>query len=211
MKISIVCSSADHPVNDYIVTWMNENKANHTIQLVRKIDEVESGDILFLISCSEIVKKQHRDKFKKTLVLHASDLPVGRGWSPHIWDILNGAEKITLTVLEAEDKVDTGNIWKKEIIQIPRTDLFDEINAKLFQAEMRLMSFAIKNFEGMVPSPQENTEATYHPKRTPADSEIDINKPLSTQFNLLRVADPNRFPAFFTYEGVRYTLRVEKL
>ena len=70
---------------------------------------VGRGDILFLVSCSEIVKKDIRMKFRHTLVLHASSLPKGRGWSPHIWEILNGADQIVISLLEAEDKIDSGD------------------------------------------------------------------------------------------------------
>ena len=69
--------------------------------------------VFFLISFLHIVKKEIRHRFKHTLVIHASDLPVGKGWSPHIWEILKGNNKITVSLLEAEDKVDSGNIWKK--------------------------------------------------------------------------------------------------
>jgi methionyl-tRNA formyltransferase len=62
-----------------------------------------------------------RAKYDSSLVLHASDLPAGRGWSPHIWAITNGAESVTLSLLEAEDQVDSGRIWKKMIRRDPET------------------------------------------------------------------------------------------
>ena len=34
-------------------------------------------------------------------------------------------------------------------------------------------------------------------KRTPADSEIDPGKSILEQFNLLRIVDSERYPAFF--------------
>ena len=43
---------------------------------------VRPGDILFLISCSERIGDAYRQKYRHVLVLHASDLPKGRGWSP---------------------------------------------------------------------------------------------------------------------------------
>lgn len=55
---------------------------------------------------------------------------------PHIWAITNGAESVTLSLLEAEDKVDSGRIWKKMILAIPRHALWHEINESLFNAEI---------------------------------------------------------------------------
>ncbi len=210
MKISILCSSSDHPVNEYLNRWIRENEDEHTITLVRTVEELTNGDLLFLISCTQILKREHRQHFQKCLVIHASDLPAGRGWSPHIWEILNGAEKITVTLLEAEDSVDSGSIWKKEVIHVPATDLYDEINKKLFQGELDLMTFAVENFGKVEPSSQGKAVGEHYRKRTPADSEVDINKPLVSQLNLIRVADPNRFPAFFYYKGVRFKITLQK-
>lgn len=39
---------------------------------------------------------------------------------------------------------------------------------------------------------------SFYPKRSPKDSELDINKSLNEQFNLLRIASNEDFPAFFT-------------
>jgi len=55
-----------------------------------------------------------------TLVLHASALPKGRGWSPHIWGIVQRDDYITLSLIEAEEEIDTGRIWKQKRINIPK-------------------------------------------------------------------------------------------
>ena len=72
------------------------------------------GEILFLVSCNEIIGKDVRDRYMATLVIHASDLPKGRGWSPHIWQIIEGKKEIMVSLLEAEDAVDSGAIWAKK-------------------------------------------------------------------------------------------------
>ena len=146
----------------------------------------------------------------KTLVIHASDLPHGRGWSPHVWEIINGATDITLSLLEAEDKVDTGDIWKKTIVSIPKTALFDEINELIFNAELELMDFAIANYNTIKPKKQSNIDSTYWPKRSPKDSEIDVNKAISEQFDLIRICDPDRFPVFFYKNGERFNITIKK-
>jgi methionyl-tRNA formyltransferase len=61
------------------------------------------------------------------------------------------------------------------------------------------------------PAPQDASVApTYHPRRTPAMSELDPHKTIAEQFDLLRVADPDRYPAFFHFRGHRYVLKIEK-
>jgi methionyl-tRNA formyltransferase len=212
LKISIVCSDSAHPVNAYLLPWVMRQRQNHDIELVRKKSELKGGDILFLVSCMEIVTAKDKEHYGVCLVLHASDLPFGRGWSPHIWELAAGATHITLTLLEAEDKVDSGRIWKKVQIPVPPTALWDEINHLLFTAEIQLLDFALAS-NGRIQAQEQpkNVEPTYYRQRTPKDSCIDPHQSLADQFDLLRVCDPHRFPAFFEYRGQRFKLKLEKL
>lgn len=212
MKITLLCSDEQHPVNSYLVRWVELNRDIHEIALVRKKSELPGGDILFLISCSEIVRAEDRETYRSCLVLHASDLPRGRGWSPHIWQIIAGAEVITLSLLEAEEKVDSGRIWNQITFPLPKHALWDEINERLFDAEIELIDFAVQNFEIVVPRIQESEiEPTYFPRRTPEDSRIDPEYSIARQFDKIRVCDPQRFPAFFELHGQRYKISLEKI
>lgn len=212
MRISLLCSDEQHPVNQHLEQWIETQKGHHQIELVRKKNALSGGDILFLISCAEIISATERAAYQSTLVLHASDLPHGRGWSPHIWQILEGANEITLSLLEAEDKVDSGRIWKKLKFPIPIHALWNEINTCLFEAEIELINFAVQEFKQITPEEQAQTvELSHYPRRTPADSKLDPLKSIASQFNQIRVCDPNRFPAFFELYGKKYKLILEKL
>ncbi len=210
MKISIVCSNSAHPVNKYLLRWIDCHSQTHQIELVRKKSELTGGEILFLVSCDEILTESDRASYGVSLVLHASDLPHGRGWSPHIWELANGAAFITLSLIEVQDKVDSGNIWNKICIPIPSTHLWDEINHLLFTSELELMDFALKSYGNIESQPQSRVGSTYFRLRTQEDSRLDVNKTIAAQFDLIRVCDPVRFPAFFEYRGQRYKLKLEK-
>lgn len=209
MNISIVCSDKEHPIYPWLVSWIDAN-AVHNIQLTSKKNALSGGDLLFLISCHEIIDVKIRSLFHKTLVIHASKLPIGRGWSPLPWQILEGANGITVTLLEAEDGVDSGAIWSQIPFQLEGHELFDEINALLFKTEIELMDFAVQHFNTIKPTEQSSDTVTYYKKRTTEDSAIDINKSINDQFNLLRICDPNRYPAFFDYLGHRYEISIKK-
>lgn len=212
MRISILCSSKYHPVNKMLKEWIGRHQVHHDINLVHSKHELPPGDLLFLISFDEIITAKDRAKFSKSLVIHASDLPRGRGWSPHVWAILDGAEEIIVSLLEADDKVDSGDIWKKVRVTIPKHALYDEINEILFQVESDLMDFAVDSFSLIQPKPQNpSIEASYFRLRTPADSEFNPHESVVDQFNLLRVCDPIRFPAFFKLYGKRYKITIEKM
>ena len=55
-----------------------------------------------------------------------------------------------------------------------------------------------------------DTDSTYYPKRSPKDSEIDVNKGISEQFDLIRICDPDRFPVFFYKNGERFNITIKK-
>ena len=212
MKVSIVCSNPAHSVNSYLLQWIERHCQTHDIELVRKKIELTGGDMLLLVSCGEIVTAKDRASYGVSLVLHASDLPRGRGWSPHVWELAAGASHITLSLLEAQDKVDSGKIWKKLHIPVPPTALWDEINQLLFTGEVQLMDFALESYSHIEPLEQPaDVEPTYLRLRTPKDSWIDPHRTIAEQFDLIRVCDPIRFPAFFEYRGQRYVLKLEKL
>lgn len=211
MKVSLLCNNLEHPVMPYLRDWVTANAACREVELVSSIADASGGDILILISCTEKVLQADRNKYRKTLVLHASDLPAGRGWSPHVWDIVEGADHITLSLLEAEDVIDSGRIWKKQRIKVPRHALWDEINHLLFEAEIALVDFAVAALESIAPQEQNRTIAPSHRrKRTPEDSRIDPGKSIAEQFDLIRICDPDRFPAYFDHLGHRYTIKLEK-
>lgn len=211
LRITILCSSETHPINRYLFDWISRSGTENDISIARKKAELQGGDILFLISCNEILKREDLDRYGKVLVLHASDLPLGRGWSPHIWQIVDGATEITMSMLEATEKVDRGDIWMKLKVPVPRDALWNEINHALFEAELQLMDFAVQAYHTVRPDPQSaNITPTYYPKRTPADSRLDPTKSLEEQFNLIRVCDPERFPAFFELHGHRYVIKLER-
>ena len=118
--------------------------------------------------------------------------------------------RFQLRFFEAEDKVDSGDIWKKTHFILEDHELADEINRKMSLKTLELMDFAIDNFNKIKPIPQKKTGETYFPRRTPENSELDVNKTIAEQFDLMRVADENRYPCFIFHKGYRYKLTLRK-
>ena len=180
--------------------------------MTTNLSDLSGGKLLFLISCNEKISRQIREKYEYVFVLHASDLPKGRGWSPAVWEILNGAEKVTVSLIEADEPIDTGDIWAQNDITIMSTDLYDDINRKLFTAQVALIEHVIRNFASLKPKPQsDDIKPTYYKKRTPSASKLNLNESLGDQFNLLRVCDPDRYPAFFYKDGQKFKIIIEKM
>ena len=72
------------------------------------------------------------------------------------------------------------------------------------------MDFAVENIHSIKKNPQEG-EPTYYPRRKSEDSELDINKTISEQFDLMRVADNERYPSFFNFRGHCYKITIDKI
>jgi methionyl-tRNA formyltransferase len=211
VKVEILTSDPGHPVVPRLREWQRlTQSAGHQVELHFDRGDLTGGDILFLVSCGQLIRKTERMCYRAVLVLHASDLPRGRGWSPHIWSIVNGASVITLCMLEARDPVDSGPVWLRTHFELEGHELLPEINQKLFDAELTLMSAAVERFEQLEPEAQQGEPGEYMPRRTPEDSRLDPDRTLAEQFDLLRVVDDDRYPAFFEHRGHRYVLRIEK-
>lgn len=211
MRIDLLCTNPTHPVVPRLRRWIAAREGAHEVRLIHDKTELINGDILYLVSCSQLINAVDSARYAQVMVLHASDLPEGRGWSPHVWDILAGKEELTVSLLSAEGGVDTGAIWAKRRFVVPRHALYDEINALLFEAELDLMDRGIEMVaSGEAPEPQPAEGASYHQRRTPEDSRLDPTRPLAEMFDQIRVADPNRFPAFFDLHGKTYEITLKK-
>ena len=208
MRIQIL---VDNP-NSWIIPFAEElkaelNRRGHDAYLLNSADMVRTGDILFLLSCEHIFKKL--DLNTHNLVIHESALPLGKGWSPVSWQILEGKSIIPITLFEADMEVDSGVIYFQEHIELDGYELVDEIRQKQGLATIHLALKFVDGYNSLTSKTQEG-ESTYYPRRTPKDSELDVNKTIVEQFNLLRVCDNERYPALLQLGGSKYVVKIEK-
>ena len=209
-NITLIISDARHPINSWVEGWVSKRPEGQLAEIVRTSDQAKGGDICFLISCTEILPVEFMQRYTHVLVIHASDLPKGRGWSPHIWAIIQGQEELTVSLLEASEKVDCGDIWHKSTHQIPKYFLYNDIIEVVNQAHVDMIDYAVEHHAAVDPLPQDLSIApTYLPKRTPVDSEILVSESIASQFNLLRACDNNRFPCFFYLHGKKFKITIE--
>jgi hypothetical protein len=207
-----ILSDASSWINDRIpalvARWLDQG---HRVLWAHEIAELSPADFCFYLSCGRIVAASVRAQFRHNLVVHESDLPRGKGWSPLTWQILEGADRIPVTLLEAADKVDSGVIYLQEWIELAGHELVDEVRVQQAEATFRLCQRFIDEFPGIVAEAREQSgEETFYPRRQPADSGLETARSLAEQFQLLRVCDNARYPAFFELEGHTYDLAITK-
>lgn len=93
-----------------VLDWLSQG---HRVHWTHEVKALGSGDVCFYLSCSQIVPSSILGNFAHNLVVHESDLPQGKGWSPLTWQILEGCNRIPVTLFEAVEKVDSGDIYLK--------------------------------------------------------------------------------------------------
>lgn len=206
MKIQVLIDNPSSWINDYKEHLKKELiDYGCKVNLIQSHEKITNGDILVLLSCEK--KLVDFEKNKHNLVVHASDLPKGKGWSPLSWQVLQGINTIPVVIFEAESKIDNGAIYDKVFISLDGSELIDNIRQKLFKAIKKLViNFVIRypNNKGI----DQLGDSTFYRKRNENDSKLNIDKSLKSQFNLLRIVDNERYPAYFILNDKKYLIKV---
>ena len=172
--------------------------------------ELGRDGVVFLFSWERIVSPDILALNHRNLVVHASDLPKGRGFSPLAWQIIEGRNEILVCLFEAEEMIDSGPIIYREVLTFENHELIGEMRERLGQLHVDLALRFLSESAPLEGTPQHG-EPTNYSRRGLADSRLDPHKTISEQFDLLRVVDNERYPAFFDLRGHRYKLSIEKM
>lgn len=208
MKLQIL---VDNP-NSWIIPYaeqlndqLRENGCNSVV--LNDHEQVTKGDILVLLSCEQIFT--NLDANEHNLVVHESNLPKGKGWSPLTWQILEGKNKIPVTLFEAAATVDSGVIYDQLDIELTGSELLEEIKHQQGLVTIELVKRFVEKYPNNTGTAQAG-DSSFYKKRTEKDSELDVNKTIAEQFNALRVCDNERYPAFFEHNGHKYYIKIER-
>ncbi len=180
-------------------------KAGDTAQLVRRAEDLPEGDVAFLLGCVRIVPQRLLRRNLANLVVHESDLPKGRGFSPMTWQILDGATTIPICLFEADDDADAGPVVYRDSIDLVGNETYAEW--RQLQGE-KTLELCRRFLDEATPraGTEQRGEPTSYPRRNPSDSRLDPHRTIAEQFDLLRVADPESYPAYFDHRGRRFVI-----
>jgi len=209
MIISILVDNINSWAVPYANKLFEQIKIKHSAFLIHDQKEIQNGDIAIFLSCEKLVKKDILGRNKHNLVVHASPLPQGKGFSPLTWQILEGKNDITLTLFEAVEAVDAGLIYDQATINFSGHELMDEMRLSLGNKINDLINNFLNHYPNIRGAEPIGKESFYR-RRTKDDSELNPEKTIAEQFNILRVVDNERYPAFFLYRGHKYILKIFK-
>ena len=184
-------------------------KIGFDARLTTSADGLENADITFLLGCTKLVPLEKLKLSRLNLVVHASDLPKGRGFSPLKWQIEQGRNEISVTLFEAEVDCDTGQIFGQKYLNFKGHELLDEMQSALGAVTNKLcLEFISSNTP---PQGRDQVgEPSYLSRRGVSKQVIDVDKSIAEQFWVFRTVDNDRFPALFSHNGHTYEIEIRK-
>lgn len=206
MKIAIL-TTPDQWFVEYVKQL--QNKIENSKLYFDHRELTKSYDIVFILSYHKIIENEYLDNNKHNIVIHASALPKGKGWAPMFWQILEGKDTIPFTMFEVDEGVDSGDIYMQKTLQLNGYELNDELRKKQAEHIINMCLDFIENYEKYKIPIKQNGRESFYKKRTAKDSELDIEKSIKEQFNLLRIVDNENYPAF-ELDGKKYILKIEE-
>ena len=142
--------------------------------------------------------------------LHPSLLPKYRGPTPTVWVLINGEKETGITAHFIEDeRIDRGRIIIRSKLRIRSSDTDGTLRHRLAIHSEKILEDAIRfvyqerreKFQE-----QNESEASYYPKRAIRDAEIDLGESFERIRNQIRAMTP--YPgAYLKYNGVEYLIR----
>jgi len=182
----------------------------HEVCVVFDAQKIQPSDILFLLSFWSLLPAELLARNTHNIVVHGSALPHGRGWSPVTWQILENKNSIPMTLFEAVEAVDAGAIYIQTNMEFKGYELLGEIQAKQADIQFQLCCEFVNQYPRIISKRQKQSgTASQYPRRSAKDSQLDPNKTLLEQFNLLRTVDNSNYPAFFELGGRKFHLKIQ--
>jgi methionyl-tRNA formyltransferase len=126
------------------------------------------------------------------LNLHASLLPRHRGAAPIQAAIAAGETRTGVTTMKMEAGLDTGPVLLQAELAIGPRETAGELAPRLAELGAGLMVETLRRLEAaaLEPRPQDDALATYAPRITKADAEVDWRAPAPRIYDRLRAFTP---------------------
>ena len=150
--------------NDWLKQYLPNNinfRKDINISYFYEEESIKHFDVVFVLGFTKILKNDFLRSNKLVLIVHESNLPLGKGFSPIQWQSLEGKDKIVFSLLEATEEFDSGDIIYQMELKLDGTELYDEISCKQAKLTFKLIERFIKDY----PSTEESSLAKVYYRR----------------------------------------------
>jgi methionyl-tRNA formyltransferase len=197
--------------------WFHSHIKKNTFKSIKrfsfKIEEnykkIKKQDIVFILGYGRLLPESFLDKNKLNLVVHESKLPKDKGGAPIHYQVLKNKKKIYISLIKASMKIDSGDIFLIDSFNLKGIELMNELRSKQAQGRIKIIKRFLKKYPN-IKSFKQKGKGNFNRMRNASDSEININKSIKSQFNLLRICDNEKYPAFFKYKNCKFILKIFK-
>jgi methionyl-tRNA formyltransferase len=151
------------------------------------------ADLFVVVAYGEIIKKDLLGIPKLGCInIHASLLPKFRGAAPIQRSLMAGEKETGITIIDMSPQMDAGDILAIQSIPLSDQITFGELEPLLCDLSCQLLFKVIKQFEqgSVARIPQQHSLATFAPKITPNEEEIDWTKSAQEIKDLIRALSP---------------------
>lgn len=198
--------------NDWLMNFYPATFANLDRFEIHKFydpQNIKGFDLVFVLGYTKILRGDFLKLNKLIMVVHESDLPLGKGFAPVQWQILEGKKRIKISLIELIDKVDCGDILEQMDLVLKGTELYEEIRSAQAEVTFSLIEKVLEKYPYLSRRQQTGVSSFYR-KRTPEDSELDVDKSIRELFPLLSIGNNEGWPSFFKLNGETYVLHIYK-
>ena len=112
-------------------------------------------------------------------------------------------------MININNKIDSGPIAMTGKLKLSGLELYDEIRFLQAKKTFEMIEKFLKKYP-KIKIIKQIGKSTYYKKRNPKDSQLNVNKSILSQFNILRIANNNEWPAFFYYKNKKYIIKIFK-
>ena len=183
------------------------SRQNYEISIHENLEDVFDFDIVFILGYTKKIHLKQLKKNKLNLIIHESALPQDRGFSPIQWQVLQGKNEIVVSLIEAVEALDEGDIFEQTLLKLNGSELFPELRQKQAEATLQLMNKFLFSFPKITRKKQ-HTGGTFNRRLQDSDHELDINKSINENFNILRIGDNEKWPTYFWRDGKKFILKI---
>ncbi len=197
--------------------WFEKQLRNYDFKLNNKYifkisknpNNIKNQDIVFPLSYTKILTESFLEKNNLVLIVHPSKLPKDKGFASLQYQILRNKNKVFMSLIKAEKKIDAGPIYSQNSFILDGTELSDEIRHIQGLKSLDIMHrFLIKYPK--IKSRKQSGRSNFNKRRYHEDSELNVNKTIKQQFNNLRINDNKFYPSFFYFKGKKYIIKIFK-
>jgi methionyl-tRNA formyltransferase len=169
-------------------------KDERTLELIKEANP----DVIIVVAYGQIIPASiiYLPPYK-SLNIHFSLLPKYRGAAPVQWAILNGEMFTGVTIFQLNEKMDEGPILTQQQTPILPRENAHELETRLAYLGAKLLINTLNELQKIELKPQDNSRATYAPKLTKEQGEINWEEPADIIDRKVRAFFP--WPGAFTF------------